>query len=220
MSHSESNSHSDSHTKHPGKTCPPYPLRPRRKITGMSAILLPLCSNGDIDWIGFRNHVEKTTSAGLVPAINMDTGYANLITEEIRIRALDEAKTVLNSAPFVAGVFVSDSPDSPFDAEAYRRGIKPITQRGGLPIFFQSFGLVSQSDAQIAEAYQTLAKDVDRFLAFELGSMVCARSTACELSEQRWRARLRRAPTVQRCSGCVCSHVCGNSDSRDAPRGI
>lgn len=152
-------------------TCPPHPLRTKRKIQGMSAILLPLCANGDVDWTGFRRHVEKTTSAGLTPAINMDTGYANLISEEIRLQALDEAKSVLDSAPFVAGVFVGDSPDSPFNADAYRSATEPIVKRGGIPIFFQSYGLVSQDDDAIAHSYTTLAKEVNQFLAFELGTM-------------------------------------------------
>ena len=31
-------------------------LRPRRKIVGMSAILLPFDARGRIDWDGFRGH--------------------------------------------------------------------------------------------------------------------------------------------------------------------
>jgi hypothetical protein len=54
-------------------------LRPRRKITGMSAILLPFTAAGQVDWTGFEAHVQRTGTAGLVPAVNMDTGYANLI---------------------------------------------------------------------------------------------------------------------------------------------
>src|SRR6185312_14669636 len=56
-------------------------LRPRRKITGMSAILLPFTESGEIDWPGFTAHAERTAAAGLTPAVNMDTGFGNLLDE-------------------------------------------------------------------------------------------------------------------------------------------
>src|SRR5688572_23072604 len=65
----------------------PFPIsevprwKERREILGMSAILLPFESGGEVDWAGFRGHVQRTLDAGLVPAVNMDTGYANLIDE-------------------------------------------------------------------------------------------------------------------------------------------
>ena len=62
-------------------------IKPCRKITGMSAILLPFSADGSVDWAGFEAHVERTATAGLTPAINMDTGYANLIDEATRIEA-------------------------------------------------------------------------------------------------------------------------------------
>ena len=56
---------------------PPYDpqeLRhPGRKITGMSAILLPFTEGGRIDWESFEQHIERTAQAGLTPAVNMDT---------------------------------------------------------------------------------------------------------------------------------------------------
>ena len=39
-------------------------LRPRRRITGISAILLPF-DGGAIDWPGFAAHVARTAEAGL-----------------------------------------------------------------------------------------------------------------------------------------------------------
>ncbi len=60
----------------------------RRSILGMSAILLPFEENGSIDWTGFRSHVQRTLDAGLIPAVNMDTGYANLIDEATRVEVL------------------------------------------------------------------------------------------------------------------------------------
>lgn len=32
-------------------------LRPNRRITGMSAVLLPFAAPGEIDWLSFEQHV-------------------------------------------------------------------------------------------------------------------------------------------------------------------
>ncbi|MFM2096730.1 MAG: hypothetical protein RIS70_3854, partial [Planctomycetota bacterium] len=55
-------------------------ITPRRAITGMSAMLLPLRDDGSIDWAGWEQHLVRTQEAGLIPAVNMDTGFAALIT--------------------------------------------------------------------------------------------------------------------------------------------
>src|SRR5207247_1052198 len=70
-------------------------LRPRRPITGMSAILLPFTEAGDIDWQGFDDHVSRTAAAGLVPAVNMDTGFGNLLDEPTKRAVLDRTRAVL-----------------------------------------------------------------------------------------------------------------------------
>ncbi len=44
----------------------------------------------------------------------MDTGYANLIDDDVRRRVLRETREVLGRQPFVAGAFVGDTPGSPF----------------------------------------------------------------------------------------------------------
>ena len=147
------------------------PVRPRRKITGMSAILLPLESSTDIDWDGFRAHVSRTADAGLIPAVNMDTGYANLISEAQRKQVLEETEHVLGGGPFVAGAFVGDAPNSDFDFDAYRIQLDQIDIHDGLPIIFQSFGLTSQSDEKIIESYQRIGEHVGDFLGFELGDV-------------------------------------------------
>jgi len=115
-------------------------IRPRRRITGVSAILLPFAADGSIDWPGFRGHVLRTAEAGLTPAVNMDTGYVNLLDEATRKQVLDETRTVLGSRSFVAGAFVADRPGGPFDRDAYLREIEFIQQFGGTPVIFQSMG--------------------------------------------------------------------------------
>ncbi|HEY2147259.1 MAG TPA: dihydrodipicolinate synthase family protein [Pirellulales bacterium] len=145
-------------------------IRPRRKITGMSAILLPFAS-GAIDWRGFTAHVARTADAGLIPAVNMDTGYVNLLDDATRHEVLEQTATVLAGRPFVAGAFVSDSPGDRFNLDAYRRQIEPIVRAGGTPVIFQSHGLTGQADDDIVAAYAKLAERVDRFIGFELGQM-------------------------------------------------
>jgi dihydrodipicolinate synthase/N-acetylneuraminate lyase len=146
-------------------------LRPRRAITGMSAILLPFRDIGDIDWPGFNAHVLRTADAGLIPAVNMDTGYVNLLDEETKLAVLDATKRTLGGRPFVAGAFVGDKAGAAFNREAYVRAIAQIVNRGGTPVIFQSYGLTSLPDADLIAAYEELGKHCDGFIGFELGTM-------------------------------------------------
>ena len=145
-------------------------LRPRRKPIGMSAILLPFDENGGVDWPGFRAHAERTAAAGLTPAVNMDTGYVNLLDEATRRRVLQETRATLGSRSFVAGAFVGDEPGDPFQLDAYRRAIGVIQEQGGVPMIFQSYGLSGLPPDRLLDAYRALGRDCPRYLAFELGS--------------------------------------------------
>ena len=156
-----------------------------RTITGMSAILLPMKSGTEIDWRSFTEHIQRTLSAGLVPAINMDTGYANLLDETQHRQALDLAKECCSGKPFVGGVFVKDKTGANFDWDAYRRSIDQIVDAGGTPIVFQSYGLTEQADSEIVDAYKKIGAHVDRFLAFELGKMFAPFGTIYSLDVYR-----------------------------------
>lgn len=146
-------------------------LRPGRPISGMSAILLPFHADESVDWSSFDDHVERTFAAGLTPAINMDTGYANLIGSRTRIETLTRTQAIAAGRDFVGGVFVADAPDDPFDLDAYQVGVDQVQRHGGTPIIFQSFGLTGGTDEQIVDAYRSIAAGCDRFLGFELGTM-------------------------------------------------
>ncbi|NBR42206.1 MAG: dihydrodipicolinate synthase family protein, partial [Verrucomicrobia bacterium] len=146
-------------------------IRRQRKIEGSSAILLPFHANGDIDWAGFTAHVRRTVAAGLAPAVNMDTGYGNLIDDSIRRRALQITQTETAGKWYVAGAFVLDKPGDAFDLGAYARQIEMIQQHGGTPVIFQSYGLTSQTDDKIVEAYAAIGHHAPRFVGFELGQM-------------------------------------------------
>jgi dihydrodipicolinate synthase/N-acetylneuraminate lyase len=146
-------------------------LRPRRAINGISAILLPFTDSGAIDWVGFTQHIERTAAAGLTPAVNMDTGFGNLLNLEEKREALDRTRAALGNGSFVAGAFVGDQPGAAFDREAYLQAMEPITSRGGTPVIFQSYGLTGQGDAELIAAYEELGRHCDGFIGFELGTM-------------------------------------------------
>jgi dihydrodipicolinate synthase/N-acetylneuraminate lyase len=143
----------------------------RRKILGMSAILLPFDEQNEVDWTGFSNHVSRTLDAGLVPAVNMDTGYANLIDEQTRVAVLKETQRLASGKQFVAGAFVGDQPGAKFDLDAYLSQVESIQSHGGTPVLFQSFGLTSLPDDQLLDAYRTVGSATERFIGFELGKM-------------------------------------------------
>ena len=72
---------------------PPFDLlQPRRTITGMSAVLLPFLDPATPDIDGFLAHLVRTVEAGLVPAINMDTGFGPTIGSELRSELLRLAR--------------------------------------------------------------------------------------------------------------------------------
>ena len=142
-----------------------------RKILGMSAILLPVTEELDVDWSGFRAHVRRTLDAGLVPAVNMDTGYAHLIDESTRVTVLSETQQLCEGRTFVAGAFVGDQTGDAFDGDAYKKQIDSIQQHDGMPVIFQSFGLTELTDEALIDAYAELGAETDRFVAFELGNV-------------------------------------------------
>jgi len=146
-------------------------VKPYRKITGISAILLPYTDNSTVDWDGFCAHVARTAEAGLMPAVNMDTGYVNLLDEDTRQAVLDRTRETLAGGAFSAGAFIGDQPGDSWNAKAYQQQIDSIQKKGGTPIIFQSYGLTAQKPANIIAAYAELGKNSLRFIAFELGNM-------------------------------------------------
>lgn len=143
-------------------------LKPGRAITGISATLLPFHPDGTVDWESFHGHVARTAQAGLTPAVNMDTGYVNLLDDATRVDVLKHTQDALGGGAFVAGAFVADQLGAAWDAAAYLKQIELIQQHGGTPIIFQSYGLTGQNPIA---AYAEIGRNVGQFLAFELGKM-------------------------------------------------
>jgi len=137
----------------------------------MSAILLPFGADGAIDWAAFCAHVARTAEAGLVPAVNMDTGYVNLLETRTRREVLQHTHQTLAGGSFVAGAFVRDAPGDAWNSAAYRKEIDLIGQYGGVPVIFPSHGLTALHSGEVAEAHAELGRDCPQFIAFELGPM-------------------------------------------------
>jgi dihydrodipicolinate synthase/N-acetylneuraminate lyase len=159
-------------------------LRPDRRITGMSAVLVPYTADGAIDWTNVEAHIARTRDAGLTPAVNMDTGYVQLLAPEDRERVLDLTQRLTDGA-FVAGAYVEDEAGAAFDADAYLAAADAIARRGGTPVIFPSHGLNALADPAWVEAHAQLASRLDRFIGFELGAMFVPHGRIVDLDAYR-----------------------------------
>jgi dihydrodipicolinate synthase/N-acetylneuraminate lyase len=145
--------------------------KPRRKIEGIAAALLPYREDGKIAVDEFQKHLVATHNAGLQNAVNMDTGYVNYLTDPEKSSVLRWTREALGpNTPFVAGAYIEH--DSGDDVPAlYRRHMEAITKLGGTPILFQTRRLHGKSNSEKAAIYQAAAKGHSAVLAFELGQM-------------------------------------------------
>jgi dihydrodipicolinate synthase/N-acetylneuraminate lyase len=144
-------------------------LKPCRPIEGISAVLLPFREDGAVDFTAFAQLVERTWSAGLTPAVNMDTGYSNLLTRDERAEILWLVNSLARGRRFVAGAFIEGEDGDP--VRLYRRECNAIQCAGGLPILFPCSALKPLSGAQLVDVFRGVAGECDEFLGFELGEM-------------------------------------------------
>jgi dihydrodipicolinate synthase/N-acetylneuraminate lyase len=144
---------------------------PRRQILGISAVLLPFEAGGGVDWDGFAGLLDRTVGAGLIPAVNMDTGYVQLLDGANRDRVVEMAAGCAGEAGFVAGAFVADDSGRGYDERAHAEAMASIVARGGVPVVFPSPGLNALAEDEWVAAHERLGAHVDRFIAFELGAM-------------------------------------------------
>ncbi|HUS41053.1 MAG TPA: dihydrodipicolinate synthase family protein [Ilumatobacteraceae bacterium] len=145
-------------------------IHPGRTITGMSAVLLPFTADGDIDWGATEAHIARTVDAGLTPAVNMDTGYVQLLTDAHKTEVLELAAAVAGDG-FVAGAYVADEPGAAFDLPGHVAACEAVAGRGGTPVIFPSYGLNGLDDDGWVDALSAIGTQVERFIGFELGAM-------------------------------------------------
>ncbi len=139
-------------------------LAPRR-VHGIAAVLLPYTAAGAIDWRAFAAHVARTRAAGLDVAVNMDTGFGDLLTLAERRAVLDATREALGGGAFYAGAFGGDD-----DLVAgYRAAIADIEARGGTAVIVQHRAMHRLDAARLAALYADITAGTARALAFELG---------------------------------------------------
>jgi 4-hydroxy-tetrahydrodipicolinate synthase len=143
---------------------------PRRKVQGIAAALLPYDAHGAVAVEDFQRHLVATHRAGLMNAVNMDTGYVNFLRDAEQHDVLRWTSEALgNDVPFVAGAYIEDR-----DGEMialYRRQMDVIVKAGGIPILFQTARLHGKSDRDKVAAYRAVCRGYETVLGFELGRM-------------------------------------------------
>jgi dihydrodipicolinate synthase/N-acetylneuraminate lyase len=145
--------------------------KPRRKVEGIAAALLPYTNDGKVAVDEFQRHLLATHRAGLQNAVNMDTGYVNYLSDAEKADVLRWTREALGpNTPFVAGAYIEHDPGDDI-AALYRRQMEAITKVGGTPILFQTRRLHGKSNAEKAEVYAAASKGHSAVLAFELGQM-------------------------------------------------
>src|SRR5260370_26287650 len=147
-------------------------LRARRKVQGIAGVMLPYEENGKVAVEAFQRHLLATQQAGLMNAVNMDTGYVNYLGESEKLEVLQWAREVLGKdVPFVAGAYIEGQKDEGEVVALYRRQIETILKFGGIPILFQTARLHGKTAREKVETYQAICRGYSQVLAFELGTM-------------------------------------------------
>jgi 4-hydroxy-tetrahydrodipicolinate synthase len=142
----------------------------RRKVKGIAAVLLPYDSQGRIAEEEFAAHLQATHRAGLTNAVNMDTGYANYLTDAEKRRVLQITREALGEGvPFVAGAYVEGREGEL--VSLYRLEIEQIASYGGTPILFQTTRLHDKPPTEKIAVYRAVCEGVPEALGFELGRM-------------------------------------------------
>ena len=142
----------------------------RRKVQGIAAALLPFESDGRIAVEAFQRHLLATQRAGLMNAVNMDTGYVNFLNDAEKQSVLRWTREALGTGkPFVAGAYIEGQSGDLI--ALYRREMQRIAEFGGIPIVFQTVRLHGKSAAEKAAVYREICSGFPRVLAFELGPM-------------------------------------------------
>lgn len=144
--------------------------RVRRKLRGVSAVLLPYRKGGQIDESAFRRHLKRTLGAGLRAAVNMDTGYVDLLTPAEKNLILEWTReATAGREPFLAGALPQHGEEP--GCVSYARECEAVRSAGGVPVIFPSAFTAALDEPALCEFFSEMARSTDQFLAFELGPM-------------------------------------------------
>lgn len=142
----------------------------RREVQGIAAALLPYESGGRIAVEAFQRLLGDVRRAGLMNAVNMDTGYVNYLSEPEKLEVLRWTREALGKgAPFVAGAYIE-----PLEGDVvslYRQQLDRIVSVGAIPILFQTARLHGKSAKEKIAVYRAACRGYEHVLGFELGRM-------------------------------------------------
>jgi dihydrodipicolinate synthase/N-acetylneuraminate lyase len=164
-----------------------------RRVQGVAASLLPYEDNGRIAVEAFQHHLVATHRAGLINAVNMDTGYVNYLSEAEKLDVLGWTRVALNhNVPFIAGAYIESLEGD--TVALYRKQMEAIVDQGGIPILFQSARLQGKSPAEKAAIYRAACEGFPEVLAFELSP---AFATNGEMFEEETFLRVMEIPEIK-----------------------
>ncbi len=164
-----------------------------RKVQGIAAALLPFEADQKIAVEAFQNHLVATHRAGLMNAVNMDTGYVNYLTETEKSDVLRWTREALGKdVQFVAGAYIEGQTGDVVDL--YRKQMDTIVAHGGIPILFQTSRLHEKTSAEKAAAYKAICRGYAHVLAFELGPVFAPNG---EIFDKETFSRLLDIPEIK-----------------------
>jgi dihydrodipicolinate synthase/N-acetylneuraminate lyase len=167
--------------------------QPRRKVRGVAASLLPYERDGRVAIDAFQQHLKATERAGLMNAVNMDTGYVNFLADSEKRDVLAWTREALGpDVPFLAGAYIEQHAGDV--VELYRRQMDCIVAFGATPILFQTTRLHGQPAKDKAATYQAICRGYSHVLAFELGPMFAANG---EIFDEETFRRLMEIPEIK-----------------------
>ncbi len=165
----------------------------RRKVQGIAAALLPYESDGKVAVESFKKHLAATQRAGLMNAVNMDTGYVNYLSTAEKQDVLHWTGEALGKhVPFVAGAYIENQTGEVVGL--YRNEMDSIVRAGGTPILFQTARLHGKSAKEKAVTYQGICRGYPQVLAFELGAMF---APSGEIFDEETVRRLMDIPEIK-----------------------
>jgi dihydrodipicolinate synthase/N-acetylneuraminate lyase len=144
-------------------------LRPGRRPHGIAAALLPYTGEGRVDFASFERHVARTRAAGLCVAVNMDTGFGDLLAPAERDAVLDSTRSALGAGDvFYAGAYALGAADP---LAEYHAAIDAIERRGGRPVIVQCAAMHRMTPAEKAALYAAVTGSAsDGAIGFELSA--------------------------------------------------
>jgi dihydrodipicolinate synthase/N-acetylneuraminate lyase len=164
-----------------------------RKVQGIAAALMPYQPDGSVAVAAFQQHLIATRQAGLMNAVNMDTGYVNYLSDAEKQNVLRWTHEALGkNVPFVAGAYIEDR--SGDTVALYRQQMDSIISFGGIPILFQTVRLHGAPAREKAAAYQSVCRGYPHVLAFELAPVFASNG---ELFDEETVRRLMDIPEIK-----------------------